>query len=257
MRAYFVSDLHLKNPDDDRTKAFVSWLGRLARANADAEERATHLFLVGDIFDLWVGSHAYFAVRFRGVVDAIKAVRAAGIEVHYFEGNHDLHLTDFWQDRLGVVVYREAEHFTLSGREVRVEHGDLINPDDKGYRFLRKFLRTGPVTSLLLGLPSAVVGAIGERASRVSRSFHATPEPEAERTDRIRRMIRAHAEREYAKKPFEFIITGHVHVRDDHVLELGAGRPRSINLGSWLERPYRALVLDERGAEFVEIGTES
>jgi UDP-2,3-diacylglucosamine hydrolase len=237
MRAYFVSDLHLKSPDEPRTKAFVAWLRALPT------ESPSHVFLVGDIFDLWIGSHSYFVERFTEVVEAIRGLRAAGIEVHFFEGNHDLHLTRFWEDELGVKVHADARTFELAGTRVRVEHGDLINPNDRGYLFLRWFLRTPLMTTLALHLPSRVVKWIGEKASGVSRSYHPAPDPA--RAERIRRLVRTHAERVSQTESFDLVITGHVHVRDDHQFEASGRQVRSINLGSWDQEPYQALLLNE------------
>lgn len=156
-RAIFVSDLHLTSPDDFKTKVFVEFLRTLLR---DSKTQTVSLFLVGDIFDLWVGGHRYFVSRFQNVVDAIGALVKAGVSVHYFEGNHDLHLGRFWRDQVGAEVHTDSGVFRIGRYDVRVEHGDLINPEDKGYLFLRRFLRSGPLKFLSLHLPDRIVKAI-------------------------------------------------------------------------------------------------
>lgn len=248
-RAYFVSDLHLTSSDDPRTRTFLKFLRELHSASLSGDG-PSHLFLVGDIFDLWIGSHDYFVARFREVVDAIRDLVRDGIEVHYFEGNHDLHLTKFWQVEVGARVHADATDFELAGLLVRVEHGDLINPDDKGYLFLRKLLRSKGMTAIALGLPSRIVSALGEKASRASRDYtsHAKSLPE----DRIQNLIRTHAERVATEKKFDLIITGHVHVRDDREIDIGARKIRSVNLGSWFDGA-KAFVLDDTGGRFTDV----
>lgn len=248
-RAFFVSDLHLVSSDDARTQTFVRWLRDLHHS-VKRGAGPTHLFLVGDIFDLWVGDHDYFVERFRDVVDAIRALVKGGVEVHYFEGNHDLHLKKFWQDDVGAVVHSDEADFVLGGRRVRVEHGDLINPDDKGYLFLRGFLRTWGMKTIALGLPSKVVSAIGERASRASRNH--TTHTKSLPAGQIRAMIKRHAERVARANDFDLIVTGHVHVRDDQEIDLGSKKIRSVNLGSWFDE-QKALLIDESGARFVDV----
>lgn len=252
--AYFVSDIHLKTPEEGNAKAFVKLLKKIATdAVGDSDrpdERPTHLFLVGDIFDLWIGSHAYFIERFRDVVEAVEQVVRSGVEVHFFEGNHDLHLRGFWEKTLGVRVHSDAEYFHLSGKVVRVEHGDLINPEDKGYLFLRAFLRSVPMTYLALHLPSKAVQIIGERASRASRRY--TSSSKSMDLDSIRKLIRTHAEKCFSVKPFDILISGHVHVADDAVISVGDVQLRSVNLGSWYEPP-RVFVMNESGARFVDV----
>lgn len=248
-RAYFVSDLHLTSSDDPRTRTFLKFLRDLHSASS-AGESPTHLFLVGDIFDLWIGSHEYFVARFREVVEAIRLLVSDGVEVHYFEGNHDLHLKKFWQDEVGARVHENEAEFELAGQRVRIEHGDLINPDDKGYLFLRKFLRSRGMTSIALGLPSKIVSAIGERASRASRDYtsHAKKLPE----EKIRNLIRTHAENVARMSRFDVIVTGHVHVRDDLEIDIGARKIRSVNLGSWFQ-DTKAFVIDDVGGRFVDV----
>lgn len=240
-KAIFVSDLHLVDPDDAKTKLFVSFLAQAKHAGA------THLFLVGDIFDLWVSDHGYFTDKFSNVVREIQELITGGVEVHYFEGNHDLHLTKFWRDQIGAQVHKDHATFDLSGLVVRVEHGDLINPDDHGYLFLRRLLRSAPMTFLSHHLPAFAVKAIGENASRASRDY--TSNAKARPVEEIRQMIRAHAESMRAQSKFDVIISGHVHVTDDFTFKMNDREVRSINLGSWFEPP-KALVIDAGGIRF-------
>lgn len=243
-KAVFVSDLHLTGPEDPKTQLFVRFLRRLP------QENVTHVFLVGDIFDLWVGSHAYFAERFSEVVRAVSDLVRAGIDVHYFEGNHDLHLEKFWSEKIGARVHADDATFEIAGQTVRIEHGDLINPDDRGYLFLRGFLRSRPMTFLAHNLPEALVHMIGERASSASRDY--TSNAKAKPAEEIRTLIRQHAEAQSHLTDFDLIVTGHVHVSDDFSFDIGGRKVRSINLGSWFETP-RALVLDARGARFEDV----
>ena len=49
--------------------------------------------------------------------------------------------------------------------------------------------------------------------------------------------IRAHATRVYADRPFDLILFGHVHVRDDFRIDGGEQSFRTVNLGSWMDAP--------------------
>lgn len=251
MKAYFVSDIHITRPGEDAAIAFETFLRGLIRdTHLSGDAKPTHLFLVGDIFDLWVGDHDYFRETYATIAQLIGALLEAGVEIHYFEGNHDLHLAEFWQDRIGVEVHSDWAQFRLGGREVRVEHGDLINPDDRGYLFLRALLRSRLVRALALGLPSAVVAMIGDRMSRASRTYTSTRKELP--AERIRDLIRAHAERVHRDQPFDLLVTGHVHVKDDQIIRINEKSVRSVNLGSWYDGP-KAFVLTESGGEFVSL----
>jgi len=244
-RAYFVSDLHLDDPEGSRSLLFERLLAEIA-----ADSRTTHLFLLGDVFDMWLGDHDYFIERYRRIVDALAALGKRGIEIHYFEGNHDLHLRPFWAERLGVHVHPDPVHVELAGLRLRLEHGDQMDPDDRGYRFLRWFLRTPPVRFLILNLPGGVVARIGERASAHSRAYTSGTKTISE-ADAIEK-IRAHARKVHEERPFDLIISGHVHVRDDLRFETPVGEGRSINLGTWLDRPC-FLRIDDGLVELIEL----
>lgn len=252
MKAFFVSDLHLKGPNDPNTDIFRSFLiSLIEESDKGGDERPTHLFLVGDIFDLWIGDHEYFVKAFSEIIDPISRLSEQGVEVHFFEGNHDLHLDPYWSRRIGITVHTEAEYFELGPWAVRVEHGDQMNPDDKGYLFLRWFLRTWIMRMIALRLPSALVAAIGERASGLSRNYTSTAKGLS--SEKMSRIIRAHAERAHRDRAFDFLISGHVHVKDEQELRVeDGGIAKSINLGSWFDTP-KALVLTSERAEFLSL----
>jgi UDP-2,3-diacylglucosamine hydrolase len=244
-RAYFVSDLHIASPDDPKATLFLAFLRQLTA------ESASHLVLLGDIFDMWLGDHDYFVDRYRQVIDEIARLRDDGVQVHYFEGNHDLHLGRYWAGRLGIVVHRGPTSLQIAGQTVRLEHGDQMDPDDRGYRFLRWFLRTPVMRFVIYHLPGKLAAAIGERASASSRSY--TSETKTISREGAIGKIREHAAKAHAEQRFDLLISGHVHIRDDHEMRAAGGSFRSVNLGTWLDRPC-CFRLDAAGGQMVELG---
>jgi UDP-2,3-diacylglucosamine hydrolase len=234
-RAYFFSDLHLHSSDQRETQTLLKFLRNL-KSTADC----SHLFMVGDIFDLWIADHEYFINQFRPLINEIKRLKSLGVEIHYFEGNHDLYLKKFWQDDLGIEVHAQASYFQLGSWNLRVEHGDQMDPEDKGYLFLRWFLRTPFMVGLAHHLPGSWVALIGKWASHKSR--HYTTHIKVTNTERNHQVIRAHAETNYAEKRFDYIISGHLHSRLDFK---GPGY-QVINLGSWFEPP-QVFALEKGG----------
>lgn len=85
MKAYFISDLHIKHEDKTKGLKLMEFLKNLPKDT-------THLVLLGDIFDLWIGSHEYFIKKFSKIIAELKTISDRGVEIHYFEGNHDIHL---------------------------------------------------------------------------------------------------------------------------------------------------------------------
>jgi UDP-2,3-diacylglucosamine hydrolase len=243
--AYFVSDLHITAPDSERAILFERFLSGLS-----AGDGVSHLFLLGDVFDLWVADHDYFVSRYGRIIREIRRLVEEGVEVHYFEGNHDLHLESFWARRLGVNVHPGPMELSLGSLRLRLEHGDQMDPEDRGYHFLRWFLRTAPVRFLACHLPGGLLARIGDRASATSRQYTSrTKTIEAREAVGV---IRAHARRTFAERPFDVIISGHVHVRDDYRHDGPTGAFRSINLGTWLDRPC-CLRIEDGSLEWIEL----
>ena len=249
LNAYFVSDLHIGSPTDSRATLFLEFLKSL-----NGGENASHLFLMGDIFDLWIAAHQYFIDKYQPITDEIVQLRDGGVEIHYFEGNHDLYLRHYWADKIGLTVHEGPTYVELGRQIVRIEHGDQMDPDDRGYRFLRWFLRTPPLTFLMPRLPGGLVVKIGKKSSEKSRVYTSATKT-ITREETIRK-IRTHAESAYQQKPFDLIISGHVHVRDQYLVQDGQIAFKSVNLGTWLDAPcyYR---IDDAGGGLVDLGDAS
>ncbi len=242
----FVSDIHITSPDSGRGRLFLDFLKSLS-----GHAGLTHLFMLGDIFDLWVADHRYFVERYASIIDEIRRLREEGVAISYFEGNHDLYLKHFWCKELGLTVCEGPTQITLGNTRVRLEHGDQTDPDDKGYLFLRWFLRTPPIRFLNRHLPGRFVAKLGDRASASSRQY--TTHRKSIGPSAAIKKLRDHARRVHAEAPFDLIITGHVHVRDDCEIDTDTGSFRAVNLGSWFDRPCY-FRLDQSGARFVELG---
>lgn len=243
LNAYFVSDLHISGGSDPKLHLFISFLKQLK-----GSENITHLFLLGDIFDLWIAGHNYFINQYQPVIAEIRRLKSEGVEIHYFEGNHDLYLQHFWQKEVGAQVHGEAEYFQLGSSICRLEHGDQMDPEDRGYIFLRWLLRTPFLKWLAPRLPERAIVWFGERASQASRQYTSKLKVIAE--DQARRKFRQHVDKVFHQRPFHFLISGHTHVRDDHLFESTIGPVRAINLGSWFDSPaYFKMTTDFQGFE--------
>jgi UDP-2,3-diacylglucosamine hydrolase len=236
MRALFISDIHIHAPDDPSLRLLYRLL------DACPEKGVTHLFFVGDIFDFWIADRKFLINSYQPLIERIRKLVDSGVRVHYFEGNHDLDLKRFWHNSLGVSVHSGAAFFNVGTTLVRVEHGDQMDPKDRGYLFLRWLLRTPVVRTLARYLPEIAVRSIGARASTASRQY--TTKVKVKSDEDVRDTIRKHARWAYAHKPFDIFVSGHVHIPEDSTQAVGEGTFRCINLGTWLKQP---LVLDVQG----------
>jgi UDP-2,3-diacylglucosamine hydrolase len=246
MDAWFVSDIHLKDVNERNSLKLLRFLSLLETGKL----KCTHLVLLGDIFDLWIGGGDFFQIKFQSLIDSLVRLKKIGIEIVYFEGNHDVHIKDFWQKRLKIPVFTEEKYLELGPWTVRMEHGDFINPDDKAYLKMREFIRTPALEKLADLVPARVWDQVGNFASQLSRQRSSVRRLQNE--DAFRSMIRKYAETSYDKGIFDYIITGHMHIRDEYAFERSGKRIISVNLGSWFE-DAKALHLNEKGHEWLDL----
>lgn len=206
----------------------------------------THLFLLGDIFDLWIADYPYFINKYSQIIEELQRLHSMGVMIHYFEGNHDLYLKHYFANRLGFLVHEESVEIYLDNVKLRLEHGDQMDPTDRGYIFLRWLLRTPFMKFLAPRLPERWIIALGERMSRLSRVY--TSEYKSISQERSLDVIRKHAVMTHSRNPFDVLICGHVHTVDDFQWNTVSGKvARVINLGAWFDS---ARVLSFNGKEW-------
>jgi DNA repair exonuclease SbcCD nuclease subunit len=111
-KIYFASDFHLGVPSYEsslkREKTICRWLDSIM---GDASE----IYLVGDIFDFW---YEYRYTVPKGTVrllGKIAEITDSGIPVHFFVGNHDLWMKDYFIQELGVTVNHDPIKKTYNG----------------------------------------------------------------------------------------------------------------------------------------------
>lgn len=245
MTSWFLSDLHLRDINERNGNTLLRFLFELNKSPADQQ-----LFLLGDIFDVWVSDGSVFVSRFQPIIDEIVKFKNAGGRVYYFEGNHDMHIDRYWTSRHGIKVFVDPQYMPVGQLNVRMEHGDYINPEDRAYLQYLSIVRHPFVRWLGHTLPSRFWAYVAGQQSQKSRKK--TARYSIENAGRIRDLIRAYAIKSFAEKPFDLMITGHMHIFDDHRLSINGREVRSINLGTWLEKP-RVLKIQGAKVEVIEL----
>lgn len=248
VRAYFLSDLHLESEEDSNFFILNEFLNQRIE-----KKDMSHLFLLGDIFDLWVSDHKYFRLKFSITIQNLRTLLEQGVEIHYFEGNHDIDLQPFF-GREGFVVHGQAVQMSLGSKSWLIEHGDQMDPEDRGYLFLRWLLRTPFMRWLERSLPGFLVQWIGNSLSSTSRSYtsrmrQSLASQESERRTKIFNKIVRHVENSvHEGTVFDIHVSGHVHEKFQEKLEVGSRSIELVNLGSWLgENKWIGFYSDERG----------
>jgi UDP-2,3-diacylglucosamine hydrolase len=218
--AYFISDVHLGlgSPEAEREKQ-RRLIGFLDRASGDA----THLFILGDLFDAWIEYRTVIPRGFHRVLAKLHDLTDGGVEVHFLAGNHDFWVRDYFRSEMGIKTHAEAFEVELDGKRIYMHHGDGLNPRDRGYAFLKKVLRNRFAIWLFSWVHPDIGVALARSSSKTSRDYTSTKEYGEE--DGMRRAAAGLIDRGY-----DLVVMGHRHVPASEAI----GRGTYANLGDWI-----------------------
>ena len=136
LSAYFISDAHLGvNPPGaipDREKALVRFIKSICG-------RASHLVVVGDLFEFWYEYNDYVNRNHFDLFFALRELIQSGCEVHLLQGNHDFAYGDFFKKSIGVQTHKDLT-LEIQGKRIYFRHGDGVAKSDFGYRLFRRVL---------------------------------------------------------------------------------------------------------------------
>ena len=232
MAALFISDLHI---DASRPAITEQFLGFLA---AEAV-RADALYILGDLFESWVGDDAADSSQ-AAAIEGIHALTSRGVPCFVMHGNRDFLLSEQFCRMSGAQLLPDPLVVTLYGEPVLVMHGDALCTDDRAYQRLRATVREPAWQRQFLALPIASRRALAGAARAGSQAHTAAMENAI--TDVNAESV-AMALRGAATST---LLHGHTHRPAIHALEVD-GRPRTrIVLGDWYDQGS-VLRWDRRG----------
>ncbi len=202
-RTYFVADLHLTDARPAATGRFFRFLDETA-AGADA------LYILGDLFEAWVGDDHDERVA-DDVALRLKALAQSGTPVHFLSGNRDFMLAADYVARAGMTRIADPSVIDLYGTPTLLMHGDTLCIDDTGYQTFRRRVRSPWVIALLRRLPYALRVRLARQARAGSESAKAAKPVEImdANVDEVTRSLREHGATR--------LIHGHTHRPARHV----------------------------------------
>jgi len=231
-RVDFISDLHLDAHDP---ATFDAWAQHMAHTPADA------LFILGDLFEVWVGDDTQdtFALQCRTVLKAT----AQRIPVYFMCGNRDFLVGPDLLQATGIKSLSDPTVLEIStsadAKHARLllSHGDALCLDDHDYLAFRDQVRQPDWQTAFLSKPLAERQAYARsvRAQSETRKQH---QPIAAYAD-----VDSHAAVDWLTKTHaQILIHGHTHKPAVH--DLGQGLSRWV-LSDWHadSKPPRLEVL--------------
>lgn len=134
MPTLFISDLHLAPERPQITEQFLRFT-RTTAAGADA------LYILGDLFEYWVGDDD-LEDPLNGIVSgALSALADNGTKVFLMRGNRDVLLGSDFAARCRATLLDDPVPVNLYGMPTLLSHGDALCTDDVDYQRFRAYAR--------------------------------------------------------------------------------------------------------------------
>lgn len=240
-RQWFISDLHLAEERPRTVALFERFL-------ADYPQHGDRLYILGDLFDVWVGDDddAALAQRIRA---ALHATAARGVALSIQRGNRDFLMGRRLMRACGAERLPDPHVTTVAGEPTLLMHGDLLCTDDVDYQKARRRLRNPLFQWVMLRKSLASRRRIAADYRR--RSGEKTAMTPAEIMD-----VNPHTVVDYlVRHRVRRLIHGHTHRPGTHRHRLPDGSTATrIVLPEW-HADHAAAWVDDGGAlSRVEIG---
>ena len=224
----FVADVHIVS--GSRPEGASAPANRFLEFLKCLPGRCRGLFILGDLFEVWVGHADAEAPDYRRVLDALAELEGAGVSLAFISGNRDFLLSDYLLENSGWPAYADRVTIELDGKQVQLSHGDLLCARDWQHLMLRGILRSWIFRKLFLALPRSLAGRLADGLRRFSRIALRSKRPEALGLDEreLRRTFHGGV---------DVIICGHTHRGLHRTFEVDGRRCELFVLDAWTDRP--------------------
>ncbi|APA64169.1 MAG: UDP-2,3-diacylglucosamine diphosphatase [Maribacter dokdonensis] len=226
-KVYFASDNHLGAPTMKESRVrelkFVRWLDTV-------KKDAGVIFLMGDLFDFWFEYKTVIPKGFTRTLGKLAELSDAGIQIHYFVGNHDLWMNGYFEEELNIPVYHKPQQYTINGTSFFIGHGDGLGPDDKGFKRMKKVF-TNPVAKWFFKWLHPDLGVRLAKHLSVSNKL-ISGDDDAKFLGNDKEWLVLYAKRKLESQHFDHFIFGHRHLPLEIELKKDS---MYTNLGDWIK----------------------
>lgn len=217
----FISDLHLQAVEP---QTFAAWKSYLEHTSADA------VFILGDLFEVWVGDDAAANAAAIAAFDAagghpsfeaacasVLKQASARLPLYFMHGNRDFLVGKAFCEATGVALLEDPCVFEFGGAHWVLSHGDALCLADVDYQIFRKTVRSPTWQAEFLAKPLYERRGIARelRAQSEARKKSAAAYADADESATLQLL---------AKAASSHLIHGHTHRPATHTMPGGLQR---------------------------------
>lgn len=230
VKLFFLSDLHLDPSRPELTDIFLRFL-------ADRARSASRIYLLGDIFEAWIGDDGTGDLE-DSVAEALNSLNTHGVELYFMAGNRDFLLGEQYASRCSMRRLPDPCVIDLPDGPVLLSHGDLLCTADLPYQAFRAQVRDPRWQAEFLAK------SIADRREIAARARLASASHQRDMSAQIADVEPAAVDALLARFGIDRLIHGHTHRPATHRWESG-GRAQE----RWVLSDWRAV------GEALEVGS--
>jgi UDP-2,3-diacylglucosamine hydrolase len=225
----FISDLHLQ---ESEPATFLAWRNYLEQTPADA------VFILGDLFELWVGDDAlnnsadlslmarHAGLHFEDRCSRVLHFAAQHKQMYFLHGNRDFLIGEKFLTTCGIHMLNDPSVLVFGNQRYLLSHGDALCLSDVDYQQFRAKVRSREWQSSFLATPlqermqqARQMRAQSEARKQAEQRFSDVDEPAAKQWMDATRSLH--------------FIHGHTHEGRDHPIQSAQGLGMRHVLPDW------------------------
>ena len=252
--ALLISDLHLTPSMPLTAQRFFDFCEK------DASQ-AEAVFILGDLFEYWVGDDAASHSPFQHEVKQALANLSSKVKTYYIHGNRDFLLGSAFLKKTGMTLLVDPSVAEIAGNKYLLAHGDALCTADIGYQIFRSWVRKPWLQKLFLALPITWRRSIANQLRMNSHANYARGVQASYQQNQIKTDVTKEAcaviLREYS---CDQLIHGHTHRPSHHQESLGGQTWQRWVLSDWdLDHPEastpraNALLINAQGVRAIDL----
>lgn len=219
--ARFISDLHLRAERPELCERFAAFLADTAAARTDT------LFILGDLFEYWIGDDDLADPFNAHVCALLRTLADQGTRICFIAGNRDFLIGDRFAAAAGIRLLGETEKVGAGGTATLLMHGDTLCTDDLPYQEFRRLVRAPQWQANFLARPLA------ERRAEVASLRRRSAAAMQGKTAAIMDVNAAAVKAALAAHGCTRLIHGHTHRPGYEALALDHGQAERWVLSDW------------------------
>jgi UDP-2,3-diacylglucosamine hydrolase len=236
----FISDLHLCQSRPNINELFFDFLKNTA-------PQAEALYILGDLFEYWIGDDDIDSGLNGQVVKALAALGDSRTKTYFMHGNRDFLIGERFTKLAKLTLLPDPTLIDLYGKRTLLMHGDTLCTDDIDYQHFRRKVRAGNWQKVFLAKPLEVRRAeveamrAGSEKAKQAKPIEIKDVAENAVLDLLRRYDRP------------ALIHGHTHRRACHNLEINGYHTQRWVLPDWYETGGYLKATREGDWQFFEL----